>query len=294
MIWLCLAQGGRFAPEGKERDRMRAKQILKMAVLILLAAILALIIYCRISLNESPGEGQSNTDVLSAGEAAMEPPAASFSPAPEPSAVPTASPPPTATPEPYPDIDIGEWQYTLVNAEHLLDRSHAPELTELENGQYFDSRAVEALKSFIEAARGEGFPVYLRSSYRTYATQESLYNNKVAQMQSWYGYDYDKASEEARKIVAVPGSSEHQLGLACDIVDGYYEYMNETLADTALLQWMGGHCAEYGFILRYPKDKTEKTGVMYEPWHFRYVGTEAAAYIMESGICLEEFHEIYA
>jgi len=271
---------------------MKAIQILKMAVLILLAAILALIIYCRMSLTESPGAGQSNTDVLSAGEAAMEPPAASFSPAPEPSAVPSPSPPPP-TPAPYPDIDIGEWQYTLVNAEHLLDRSYAPELTELENGQYFDSRAVEALKSFLEAARGEGFTVYLRSSYRPYATQESLYRNKIAQLQSWYGYDYDKAAEEARKIVAVPGSSEHQLGLACDIVDGYYEYMNETLADTALLQWMAGHCAEYGFILRYPKDKTEKTGVMYEPWHFRYVGTEAAAYIMENGLCLEEFHEIY-
>jgi LAS superfamily LD-carboxypeptidase LdcB len=267
-----------------------------MAVLIILAAILFLIIYCRMSLGESPGEGQTNTDVLSAGEAGKAPLAASFSPAPEPSASlsPAPSPSPSPTPELYPDVNIGEWQYRLVNAGHLLDRSYAPELTELENGQYFDSRAVDALKSFIEAARGEGLTVYLRSSYRPYATQESLYNNKIAQLQSWYGYDYDKAAEEARKIVAYPGSSEHQLGLACDIVDGYYEYMNETLADTALLQWMGSHCAENGFILRYPKDKVETTGVMYEPWHFRYVGSEAAAYIMETGICLEEFCELYS
>lgn len=271
---------------------MKAKQILKMAVLILLAAILALIVYCRISRTEIPGEGEPNTDVLSAGEAVVEPLAAAASPEPTPAA-PAPSPPHTPTPEPYPDVDIGEWQYRLVNAEHPLDRSYTPELTELENGHYFDARAAEALKSFLEAARGEGFPVYLRSSYRPYATQESLYYNKIAQLQNWYGYDYDTAAREAGKIVAVPGSSEHQLGLACDIVDGYYEYMNEALADTPLLRWMAGHCAEYGFILRYPKDKTEKTGVMYEPWHFRYVGKEAAAYIMESGICLEEFHEIY-
>lgn len=275
---------------------MKVRQILLLAALILLAAILALIVYCRMSLDESPGQSESNTDVLSAGEVAEASPAASFSPVPaeaSPAAA-TASPLPTATAETVPDIDIGNWQYMLVNVSHMLDRTFAPELTELENGHYFDSRAVEALKSFIAAARGEGFTVYLRSSYRPYSTQESLYHNKVAQLQNWYGYELAKASEEARKIVAIPGSSEHQLGLACDIVDGYYEYMNETLADTALLQWMGSHCAEFGFILRYPKDKTEITGVMYEPWHFRYVGTEAAAYIMKNDICLEEFHALYA
>jgi D-alanyl-D-alanine carboxypeptidase len=113
-------------------------------------------------------------------------------------------------------------------------------------------------------------------------------------MQNWYGYDYATAAAEARKIVAYPGTSEHQLGLACDIVDGYSEYMHEALADTELLKWMGEHCAEYGFILRYPKDKTDITGVSYEPWHFRYVGAEAASYIMEKSLTLEEFTALYA
>ena len=76
--------------------------------------------------------------------------------------------------------------------------------------------------------------------------------------------------------MAYPGTSEHQLGLACDIVDKYYEYMNESLADTALLKWMAEHCAEYGFVVRYPQDKTDITGVMYEPWHFRDVGTRGS------------------
>ena len=77
------------------------------------------------------------------------------------------------------------------------------------------------------------------------------------------------------------------------MVDQYYDYMNEALADTALSQWMAAHCAEYGFILRYPQDKTDITGVMFEPWHFRYVGQEAAAYMMEKELSLEEFVALY-
>lgn len=167
-----------------------------------------------------------------------------------------------------------------------------PELAEVGNGQYFDSRASDQFNSFVAAAQNEGFVVYITSSYRSYATQQYLFNNKVNQ------YIYSEGSEEAaiekaKTIVAYPGSSEHQLGLACDIVDRYYEYMNESLADTELSKWMVKHCAEYGFILRYPEDKMDITGVMYEPWHFRYVGIEAAAYIMGNGLCLEEFIALY-
>ena len=108
-------------------------------------------------------------------------------------------------------------------------------------------------------------------------------------MQSWYGYDYDTAYAKAAEIVAIPGTSEHQLGLSCDIVDQWYDYMNESLENAPLLIWMKEHCKEYGFILRYPKDKTEVTGIMFEPWHFRYVGVDAATYIMDNGLCLEEF-----
>ena len=175
--------------------------------------------------------------------------------------------------------------YVLANQDNLLDGNFIPELSGLENGHYFDSRAVDSLKAFIKGARDAGLSVYLTSSYRSYATQEYLFNNKVAQ----YGGD----REAAARIVAIPGSSEHQTGLAADIVDKYYEYMNESLADTALSKWMKEHCAEYGFILRFPEDKQDITGIMFEPWHFRYVGEEAAKYIMEKGICLEEFVALY-
>lgn len=93
--------------------------------------------------------------------------------------------------------------------------------------------------------------------------------------------------------MARPGTSEHQTGLACDITDQYYELKNSSLEDTALYRWMSKHCQDYGFIVRYPKDKEDVTGIIYEPWHFRYVGKEAAGYIMEHDLCLEEFLDLY-
>ena len=171
----------------------------------------------------------------------------------------------------------------LANADHPIGE-YVPELTSLEGGQQFDSRAVDDLKVFIEAARAEGLSVYLSSSYRSYAEQEYLYNRKVAQ----YG---DPAV--AATIVAPPGTSEHQTGLCCDITDKYYATKDSSLENTELYKWMYDHCAEYGFILRYPKDKEDVTGIIYEPWHFRYVGVEAAEFIMENGLCLEEFAALY-
>ena len=89
--------------------------------------------------------------------------------------------------------------------------------------------------------------------------------------------------------MARPGASEHQTGLAVDIVDINYQLLDEGQEDTAVQIWLMAHCAEYGFILRYPTDKSELTGVSYEPWHYRYVGTEAARAIMGGGLCLEEY-----
>jgi len=151
-------------------------------------------------------------------------------------------------------------------------------------GQPVDYRIVEPLNAFIAAARAEGLSVYLSSAYRDYATQNYLYNRKIQQ----YG---DPAV--AARIVAPPGTSEHQTGLALDITDRYYEMKDSSLENTALYQWMSAHCHEYGFIVRYPKDKEDVTGIIYEPWHFRYVGVEAATYIMENGLCLEEFLALY-
>ena len=257
---------------------MELKKVLGAVLMVLLIGVLVAIVFLR-QYGQGFAPEPSPSPVIEA----------------SPTPVPTPSPTPTPTPEPYadkPDIDISSWEYTLVNKDNPLPADFAPELTAIENGQYFDSRAADALNEFAAAAKAEGLSVYITSSYRNYATQESLFNNKVNQYISSEG-SVEAATEKAKTIVAYPGTSEHQLGLACDIVDKYYQYKNESLESTELSIWMAAHSAEYGFILRYPKNKTDITGVMFEPWHFRYVGKEAAAYITEKGLTLEEFAVLY-
>lgn len=211
----------------------------------------------------------------------------SASTTPEPEATP--EPTPEATEEPdngLPDVDLASWELMLVNSENTLDASYEPpELAYLDaNNCPVDSRIAEALTAFAEAARAEGLPVYLSSGYRPYSEQQGLYQRKIGQ-----GY----SAEEAAKIVAIPGTSEHQTGLCCDITDYYREFKDSSLEDTETYKWMVQHCQEYGFIVRFPNDKTDITKIIYEPWHFRYVGVEAATYIMENDLCLEEFLALY-
>ena len=198
--------------------------------------------------------------------------------APAQSAAATPTPVVTVVPTPTPEPDNG---LPKVNTGEAVPE----DLAELESGRYFDARAVDALKDFIAGARAEGLSVCLSSAYRSYNEQTYLFNRKVSQCGG------DEAA--AARIVNRPGTSEHQLGLCADITDKFYEVKTKELEKTALYQWMYAHCQDYGFILRYPADKQDITGVMYEPWHFRYVGKEAAAYIMGNGLCLEEFLDLY-
>lgn len=209
------------------------------------------------------------------------------SPSPEPEETPEPTPEATAEPDNgLPDVDLASWELMLVNSENTLDSSYAPpELVYLSDSQCpVDSRIADALTAFADAAKAEGLPVYLSSGYRTYSEQQSLYQRKISQ-----GY----SAEEAAKIVAIPGTSEHQTGLCCDITDYYREFKDSSLEDTETYKWMVAHCQEYGFVVRYPNDKTDITKIIYEPWHFRYVGVEAATYMMENDLCLEEFLALY-
>ena len=126
------------------------------------------------------------------------------------------------------------------------------------------------------------------SSCRTEDTQERLF---AAEVENWLarGYIQAEAEEQAAQWVARPGTSEHQTGLAVDIVDLSYQLLDEGQENTPVQKWLMAHCAEYGFILRYPTDKAALTGVGYEPWHYRYVGEAAARAIMDGGLCLEEY-----
>ena len=136
--------------------------------------------------------------------------------------------------------------------------------------------------------RKEGLDFWICSAYRTMEKQTDLYNNKVSRLQA-EGLSYEDAYRQAGTVVAYPGTSEHNLGLAADIVAKDYQLLDDKQAETPEAKWLEENCWRYGFILRYPTDKTGETGIIFEPWHYRYVGKEAAREIMEQGICLEEY-----
>ncbi len=185
-----------------------------------------------------------------------------------------------------------DWNLILINRDHPLPEDfRIPELTQLRNGHAIDKRAYPALQEMMDAARAENLDPLICSSFRTWDKQEELYQNKINSLLE-QGYSQKEAEANAAIWVAIPGTSEHQAGLAVDIVDTAYQQLDEAQEHTAVQQWLIKHCAEYGFILRYPTDKSEITGIGYEPWHYRYVGKEAAKEIMERGICLEEYLDV--
>ena len=193
-------------------------------------------------------------------------------------------------------FDKNGQQVLVVNPWQFLPYDYTPDLVtfydfaQYEDGNVLDSSCVDPLLKMLEDCQKIGNQVRIVSSYRRQVTQETLYNNKVDYFLN-QGYDIEKAREEAGKIIAVPGTSEHQLGLAVDLIDSSYPYLDEGQEDTAAQKWLMEHCWEYGFILRYPNGKTEHTGIIYEPWHYRFVGKELALEIKNSGLCLEEYFE---
>ena len=140
----------------------------------------------------------------------------------------------------------------------------------------------EHLVEMFEAALDDGVTLYLKSAYRSYRTQKTMYYNRL-----------EKNGGKDDGWVTKPGASDHQTGLGCDVVPRSWrdKSMNEKMASDPACVWMAEHCHEFGFILRYPEDKEEITEINYEPWHMRYVGVPAATYIMQNGLCLEEFHD---
>lgn len=191
-----------------------------------------------------------------------------------------------------PEVDLDAWYMTLVNIDHLLDEEFEPELTEIENEQSFDSRAAAHLQSLIQSARDAGYTVYFCSGYRDYYTQSGIYWTHVDEFVA-AGMGEEEAHATTRLQVNYPGASEHQLGLAADILEYKDQPMESYIGGSGLMLWLEENCADYGFVIRYPADKTHITGISYEPWHLRYVGPEVAAYMMERGLCLEEFLALY-
>lgn len=198
---------------------------------------------------------------------------------------------PEEVPAEMPEAAVEEdaWQLRLVSAAHPLPEDfEVPELTKLKGGHAIDSRVYPALQQMMDDCRAAGLNPVICSSYRTHDKQEELFQKKVNTLRK-QGYSQEEAETEAARWVARPGTSEHETGLAVDIVDKSYQLLDEKQEQTPVQQWLMAHCAEYGFILRYPVEKSDLTGIGYEPWHYRYVGVEAAKAITEQGLCLEEY-----
>lgn len=217
------------------------------------------------------------------------PPAVQDGPAPSASAPlsPTAAVPPSlGEPEPEP-VEL-PWNLILVNVAHPLPEDFAVVTKELKSGKAFDARAFDALTEMISDCQAAGLQPLVCSAYRSADDQSALFQEQLDRLLA-SGLTYDEAYAAASSEVAAPGTSEHSLGLAADICALSYQILDGAQADTPEQQWLMAHCAQYGFILRYPSDKQEVTGIIYEPWHYRYVGVEAAKAITEGGLCLEEY-----
>lgn len=178
----------------------------------------------------------------------------------------------------------------LANKEYLLDASYEPSSTTKMKLRaapgagtlYLQTECAEALAQLFAGAEEAGYRLYLKSAYRSYRTQNTMYSNRLAR---------NNGKDDG--WVSKPGASDHQTGLGCDVVPNSWKdrAMNANMATTEECQWMAAHCYEYGFVIRYPEDKQDVTEINYEPWHLRYVGKAVATYMWRNNLCLEEFQQ---
>ncbi len=204
---------------------------------------------------------------------------------------PTPEPTPEPMPEP-PDVDISSYEFLLANSYNSIGTDYMPPYGGIE-GQGIDSRIIDPMMAFIKGARDAGYRVYFHAIYRSSDYLLNHFRSALINI-------YDGDPVEAARHMLGPGVNEHHTGLCVDFTDDpqYASYFGEFddpyIKDTELYAWLVEHCAEYGFILRYPEGKEDYYGTpCRHAAHFRYVGEEAAAYIMDNDLCLEEFLLLY-
>ena len=189
-------------------------------------------------------------------------------------------------PIPYELLTTSEY-IVLANKENLLDENYVPEdLVKLTcrkiSSDPIQMRevAAQALSDMFDAAKADGVTLYAHSGYRSYRTQNTMYSNRLK-----------KNNGKDDGVVAYPGSSDHQTGLGIDVINkaGIGKKFTSAFADTKEGKWIAENCWNYGFIIRYQKDKEDITEIIYEPWHLRYVCVQIAQYMHENNLCLEEF-----
>lgn len=181
-----------------------------------------------------------------------------------------------------------EYYLLLANAENPLPQDGTVQTEDVQNGYEMDKRAAPAMRDMIQAAKEDGVELMLCSAYRSVEKQQQLFD-RSQQAYMAQGMSEQEAYAKTATETAIPGTSEHQTGLAADIVTPTYQMLDAGFADTPAGQWLSEHAVEYGFVLRYPQDKQEVTGIIYESWHYRFVGRTHAKLMKESGLCLEEY-----
>lgn len=262
-----------------------AKGILALLLLFILAG---LAIGFAVTEKRKPAEPTTNAVSEVETEPQTEPPTEAQTAAPEPT---TAKAPPVSLPQSAdgnpvtvsPDGD--NWELTLVNLQYRLPEDYKPTLQAAVEGSsvQLDARVAPFYAEMYAAAKADGCTLTPYSGYRTFARQQENFDRKVAYYVS-QGLSEAEATAQTQTRILPAGASEHNMGFAMDIVSASADFIS-----TKEFSWLSAHAHEYGFILRYPENKTEITGVMYEPWHWRFVGKEAAAEMQKSGQCLEEY-----
>ncbi|MCR4618086.1 MAG: M15 family metallopeptidase [Lachnospiraceae bacterium] len=197
----------------------------------------------------------------------------------------------TETYEDY-KFDPDDWRLMLINKSHFIPDDYEVPLGTIYGVHQCDKRIIPDLIAMLKAAKDDGVNLSIRSPYRTSALQVLLYNNKITKFMD-VGMSYLEAYKLAGQAVTIPGASEHEAGLSLDIVSDTYTSLTEGFGETEAGKWLAANAHYYGFILRYPAEKEYITTIEYEPWHFRYVGVEAATVMYNENLTLEEFWEIY-
>lgn len=183
-----------------------------------------------------------------------------------------------------------DWRLILVNANVKMPENYTIEtaVADESTGKYLQTEAASAYRQMALTALADGVELVLCSGYRSIDYQQKLWDT-TTEMNVLNGLSQEEAESRTRAALAVPGYSEHNTGLAADVVSIDYQMLDAGFDKTNCYVWLSEHAAEYGFILRYPENKSEITGISYEPWHYRYVGKENAIAIWQSGKCLEEY-----
>ena len=181
-----------------------------------------------------------------------------------------------------------EWYLLLANVDNPLPQDFTVETEVVQNSFEMDARVAQTMRNMIDAAAKDGVDLLVCSAYRSIEKQQTLFDEQV-QIYLNQGKSRQEAYDLTASAIAIPGTSEHHTGLAADIVTPTHQTLDPEFADTEAGQWLQEHAWEYGFVLRYPEDKQDVTKIIYESWHYRFVGKTHAKLMKKSGLCLEEY-----